>query len=322
MLRKYHSFILIFVFGAFLIGITGCDKIQAFLGDYFPSLKQAEKTKASTSQIQTVQKQKKRTEKVNPLGPKDLARVGNWTLTIDEFKERMKNLAQIDPTIDPNKPEYQKIILEELIRQQLLLEDAEKSGLANSKKIRQAVEDVRRSLIVQEMISKLTEGVAPTDDEVLKYYNENKNKDPLFTEPVSWHVREIVVPTQQEANDILVELLKGADFAEMAKEHSKAKNAAKGGDLGFITEPPFPQMAAQLAVLDAGGLSGVFKGPDGFYIIKVEEKKGGKAKPFEEVRDQIKQGLTYLKQQQAVLNYIDKLKEKIPVEVNESLLAQ
>jgi len=39
-----------------------------------------------------------------------------------------------------------------------------------------------------------------------------------------------------------------ADFAETAKARSKSKSAAQGGDLGFLTDLPFPEMGNALAL--------------------------------------------------------------------------
>ena len=92
--------------------------------------------------------------------------------------------------------------------------------------------------------------------------------------------------------------------------------------MGFVDQPKFPEMAGQMAVLEVGGVSSVFKGPDGFYIIKLEETKGGEPLSFDQVKEDIQSGLTLLKQQQAILKYIEDLKLKMKVETNESLLQQ
>jgi parvulin-like peptidyl-prolyl isomerase len=119
---------------------------------------------------------------------------------------------------------------------------------------------------------------------------------------------------------ILTDVLNGAEFAETAKTRSTGKTAVSGGDLGFITQEPFPQMGEALLPLEVGGISDVFKGPDGFYIVKLEEKKAGAQLTFEEIKEDIIQGQTVLKQQQAILDHLDRLKAKIKIETNERLI--
>lgn len=247
-----------------------------------------------------------------------LAKVGTWSITKDEFTDRLKALTEVVPDFDANDPQSKALVLEELIRQQLFVMDAEATGAAQTKDIKQAVDEFRRTLIVREAAIRLTENIKVSDQEAQEYYNTNKE---LIVSPFQYKVSEIVLESQEQANAILVEALKGeVAFAELAKQHSKSKSAAGGGDLGFITEEPFPQFANAVLALEAGGISSVFKGPQGFYIVKLTEKTGGEQISFDEVKNDIMQALTAEKQQQAILNKLNELQEKHKVSVNENLL--
>ena len=79
-------------------------------------------------------------------------------------------------------------------------------------------------------------------------------------------------------------------------------------------------MVNELLKLKQGEVSGVFKGPEGFYIVKVEEIKGGAQIPYEEIKEDIIRNRTLIKQQQIILDYIEKLEKEIKVEINEGLL--
>ena len=79
-------------------------------------------------------------------------------------------------------------------------------------------------------------------------------------------------------------------------------------------------MAQAILPLDVGKVSNVFKGPEGFYIVKLEEKKGGDQIPFEEIKGEIVQKLTFDKQQQIILDHVKELEGKIKVEANYDLL--
>ncbi len=299
---------------------VGCDKITALYNQLSPS------TSTNTKGILAIKKEKNKVSKSRmskqpeSLSDDVVARVGDWTITIDEFNDRLKAVKEVMPKFDIKDIKNKKDVLQELIRQQLLVEAAEKEGLADSKQIKQAVEEFRRTLLVREMVKKLIKGIDVSDSEALDFYNKNKDK---IIEPVSFHVRLIKVKSKLKANELYVNLLKGANFAQLAQENSIGKNASKGGDLGFVKEMkdlPFPEMAKPLLSLDEGEISDVFKCPGGYCIIKLEEKKGGNPKPFAEVKDLIKENQKLLKQQKAVDNYIKKLKKQINVEVNESLL--
>jgi parvulin-like peptidyl-prolyl isomerase len=126
--------------------------------------------------------------------------------------------------------------------------------------------------------------------------------------------------TEAEAKDILIQLLQGQDFATLAKERSKSASAKDGGDMGFIQKG---KASAQFDAavfsdsLETGKISSIFKGPEGYYIIKLEAKRGGKEKSLSEMWEDIKRGLTFLKQQQAIEDLIGKLSRDAKIEIYE-----
>jgi len=297
--RSILSIFLLFSCSVFF----GCDQIKT-LTEYF-SPKKA--TPASAVSPAVPKPTPSSNNAQAPMDANVLAKVGNWTLTVDDFNARLKNLKEAIPEYDITDPESKKLVLDELVRQELLVIDAEKSGLSNKKDIAEAVEEFRKTILVRELVTQLTEKVDVTDQEAEDFYNQNIE---FMREPTQWHVREIVANTEQGANDILKELLNGKDFATMAQERSIGKTASKGGDLEMLIEPPFPEMAT----------SNVFKGPEGFYIIKLEEKKEGVKKELAEIKDQIKEGLKIRKQQDALMDHINKLQEQANVYRNDELL--
>ncbi|MBF0486408.1 MAG: peptidylprolyl isomerase, partial [Candidatus Omnitrophica bacterium] len=119
-----------------------------------------------------------------------------------------------------------------------------------------------------------------------------------------------------EAKDVLVQALQGGDFAQLAKDKSKGKSAANNGDLGFLTKMPFEQMGKTLEPMKKGDVSAVFEGPEGYYIVKVEDVRGGNKKTYDEVKTDLIKGLTIQKQQQAVLDKMSEVSKKIKVQVN------
>ena len=305
--------------------LTGCDQIKAFKEKVLPS----PKNKQAASQPQVIQKIENvvppATQQVQPpleenapLPEGILAQVGDWKLSLEEFNERLASLRQAFPDFDPNSTESKKLILDELIRQQLLVVAAQKQGLAQKKEITAAIEDFKRTLLVQEVANQLTKDILVTEAEAKEYYEKNKQK---LMEPIQRQVREIMVYTEAVAKDILVRLLQGADFAAIAKAESKNKSAADSGLLPLFVQAPFSQMATAIATLNKGETSNIFKGPDGhFYIVKLEDIKGGETKPFEEIKDQLVSGLTLQKQQQAVLSYLNELSTQTSIKINEDLL--
>ncbi len=104
------------------------------------------------------------------------------------------------------------------------------------------------------------------------------------------HARHILVATEDQANDVLRQLQGGADFAQLAQTMSTDPGSKdKGGDLGWfprgVMDKPFEDAAF---ALDAGQLSGVVHGANGYHVIQVLEKDPSRAVPpatLETLRD-------------------------------------
>jgi parvulin-like peptidyl-prolyl isomerase len=129
-----------------------------------------------------------------------------------------------------------------------------------------------------------------------------------------------VVSTEQEGKDVMIQLMQGADFATLAKERSKSASAKNGGDLGMVAKGKKSaafDAAAFSDSLEVGGVSSIFRGPDGYYILKLEAKKGGKVKSLSDMWDDIKRGLTFLKQQKKIEDLISKLSTQTKIEIKE-----
>jgi peptidyl-prolyl cis-trans isomerase C len=298
-----------------LVFLTGCDLLG--LGPKKQESAQKQPEAAVTAPAATPAPP----EVPGPIPSNVLVRIGSWTLTADDFNNRLSLLKQQLPDFKEDDVNSKNAVLDELVRQQLLVKDAEDSNLGDTKEIKDAVEDFRKTLLVQELASRMTKDVAATEDDARAYYDANKDK---FTEPVTWHVSEIVVGDEATAKNILVQILQGGDFAQIAQSQSKAANAAAGGKLKtFVTgKAPFDSMQTAISNLDEGGISAVFKGPEGYYIVKVDSKTGGAIKSFADVKKDLVYGLTLQKQQAVVLDHLKELAEKDKPEYNKDLIEQ
>ncbi|MCW5770881.1 MAG: peptidylprolyl isomerase, partial [Rhodospirillaceae bacterium] len=104
----------------------------------------------------------------------------------------------------------------------------------------------------------------------------------------------ILVKTEQEAKDIIVQLEKGADFAKLAKEKSidpsKERNS---GDLGFFTKDQMVKEFADAAFAMKKGetTKAPVKTQFGWHVIRVTDRRTKDAPKFDEVKDQLRQKL-------------------------------
>jgi peptidyl-prolyl cis-trans isomerase D len=147
-----------------------------------------------------------------------------------------------------------------------------------------------------------------TDAEIQQYYNQHL-KDYQVEDQVK--VRHILIKVdgndpkadaaaKAKAQDVLDQLHKGANFADLSKKYSDDPGSKdQGGELGFLkrgaTVPEFDQAAFSL---QPGQTSGLVRSKYGYHIIQVEEKQTAHTRPLSEVKTTIAAQLTRQKEGQ------------------------
>ena len=141
-----------------------------------------------------------------------------------------------------------------------------------------------------------------SDTEIELYYSQNLYR---FENPERIKVRHILFSTmdtseeeaaaaREKAEAVLEQLRGGADFVELAQEHSEDPgNADNGGDLGWVTrgmmDPAFEQASF---ALQTGALSEApVKSDFGYHLIRLDDRESGSVKPLSEVREVIRADL-------------------------------
>jgi peptidyl-prolyl cis-trans isomerase D len=156
---------------------------------------------------------------------------------------------------------------------------------------------VRYALVdLQSMRSRIQ--ISPQD--ILRFYEDNPQQ---YSTPEQVRASHILLKTdgkdeavvRKQAEDLLAQVKKGADFAQLATKHSQDEvSASKGGDLDYFGSgkmvPEFDKAAFSLPV---GQVSDLVKTQYGFHIIKVTDKKPATTRPLDEVKAQIEDQLKW-----------------------------
>ncbi len=126
-----------------------------------------------------------------------------------------------------------------------------------------------------------------SEDELRAYFEEHKAD---YSTEEQIEASHILVATAEEAQAILDELARGADFAELARTRSTdTGSAAQGGALGWfgrgVMAPEFEEAAFALEV---GETSGIVQTDFGFHIIRVTDRRAASEPEFEEVADRVR----------------------------------
>jgi len=251
---------------------------------------------------------------------KVVAKVNNIPIGLDDLNQEIEIYNSMVPADSPElkistlekKIDYLK---NEMVRRTLLYQVALDRKLDKEEDYIEALEKAKLDILVMELVKREAEDIDLTSREIEDYYNTYKDR---FRAPEEISIREIVVPSESEAKDILGELSKGKDFSSLAKSRSKSKSARSAGSLGFISgEGLFKNMADAASMLPIGKPSAVFQGPEGYYIIIVEARRKGEQIPFVQAQEDIRRGLTFLKQQQRIEEIIAKSASQSKIEVYE-----
>jgi peptidyl-prolyl cis-trans isomerase D len=149
-----------------------------------------------------------------------------------------------------------------------------------------------RYLLIDRDQERLRVNVTPADVE--RFYTDNAG---LYHTPERVRARHILLQTvgreedavRQQAQDVLAQLQKGSDFADLARTVSEDEGSKdEGGDLDYFTRGQMvPEFEAAAFALEPGQLSDLVKTQYGFHIIKVEDKLPAETRTLEEVRAEI-----------------------------------
>ena len=84
------------------------------------------------------------------------------------------------------------------------------------------------------------------------------------------HARHILVSTEDQANDLKTQIADGANFGEMAKQHSSCPSSAQGGDLGeFGPGQMVPEFDAVIWKETVGDVHGPVQTSFGYHLIEI-----------------------------------------------------
>jgi len=250
-----------------------------------------------------------------------LAKVGNTKITQADLEREIKNLPEFAQKLFEG-PGGKEKFLDELIKKELLYQEALKKGLDKDAEYRRKVEEYKKLTLIGQLLEKEIETKAKvTDQDVKDYYEKHKEELASVSQIRASH---ILVKTEEEAKKILERLKKGEDFAKIAKKSSIDPGSAKnGGDLGFFSSGQMvPEFEAAAARLKTGEISEPVKTKFGYHIIKVTDKKMGKPVEFEKAKTVIFQRLSGEKQKEFFDSYIESLKKSYKVEIDKEAVSK
>lgn len=170
-----------------------------------------------------------------------------------------------------------------------------------------------------------------TDDEIAKFYEENKKSFAgeedvtashilLKTDPAAGEEAKAAKKAEIEKLRATLIKAKGEGFDALAKEHSDCPSGASGGDLGkFGRGQMVPAFEKAAFTQKEGEIGEIIETQFGFHLIKVTAKTEPGQRALEEVREEIVNQIEGPKQQETVREYIDGLTKAAKITRSEAL---
>jgi peptidyl-prolyl cis-trans isomerase SurA len=217
------------------------------------------------------------------------------------------------------------------------MEELEKAAQAQGASFEEYKENLRTQIITQRVIGQeVGSKLAMNKDEEQKFYDAHKAE---LEHPEQVRLSEILIapkaPTKAagldgkpepvteaeneaalaaakaKADDLVAQIRKGADFAELAKKFSETSTAKDGGDLNFFKRGTMAkELDDKVFALKAGEVTDAIRTKQGYVILKVTEHQMAGIPTMKEVEPRIQDALYMEKLQPALRAYLTTLREQ------------
>jgi len=287
-----------------------------------------------------------------------VAQVNDDIITLSDMNREMADIRRelasrySGDQLEQEIKKAEKDVLEELIRQKLILQKANEygfganvdaqvsaalqrimkdNGLKDIPDLERALERqgmtlasfrdrLKKSMISQGLIQEFVGSrITLLTQEIEKYYKEHTTD---YTVPEELCLSEIIIPADEgeaamaRANDIAKRISQGESFATLASQYSKGPTAGKGGNIGcYITDKLNPEIAKAVASAKEGEITPVLTAKEGYTIYHVDSRRPQAVKPLEEVRDEIRNRLWQAKFNPEYERFVAQLKEEAYIQI-------
>jgi len=253
-----------------------------------------------------------------------LATVNGDEITSEEVNKVLMEGTQgrFDSLPADKQNELRQRIIEGMIAQELVYDDAKRTGVLESKEYKQELEALVSRLKIQ-LAAKVWEqeqfeAIKVDAKEVKAYFDANPEE---FVDKEKIRARHILVKTAADAQAV-IKSMKGLsgeklknEFIAQAKSKSTGPSAAKGGDLGYFPRGQMvPSFNDAVFAMKEGTMSSTpVQSQFGYHVIYVEDKKAAKKLGFDEVKNFIEQRLKMDKFKATMEKKMSSLREKAKI---------
>lgn len=237
---------------------------------------------------------------------KPVATVNGESISRNTFNQYVKGAASKPP--EDITPEQRGQLLDNLVRAEVVAQEAEKDGTAAKDETRALLDMARLQILQRAVAEQYLKDRPASEQELRAEYDLRIGQLPKLR----YRASHILVGTEDAAKGLIAQLQKGASFEQLAKANSTdAGSKERGGDLDWFTPDSMtPPFAEAVQKLKKGEITAVpVKTQFGWHVIRLTDTAENPPPPFESVKDRLGQ----MVQEKKFSAYVDTLLAKAKV---------
>ena len=208
----------------------------------------------------------------------------------------------------PDSPELQNAVKEELVRREILAQEAKKKGLDKNPNIQGQIELAKQAVLIRAYLSEYVKANPISEAQLKAEYDVIKNN----LGSTEYKSRHVLVEKEEDAKAIIAKLDKGEKIEDLAKQSKDPGSKDKGGDLGWANPAGFVKPFAEaLSKLEKGKYTAApVKTDFGYHVIQLDDSRPANPPPFDQVKPQMQQRAS----QQQIETLVKELRSKAKVD--------
>jgi len=208
----------------------------------------------------------------------------------------------------PDSPELQNAVKEELVRREILAQEAKKKGMDKNPNIQGQIELAKQAVLIRAYLSDYVKANPISEAQLKAEYDVIKNN----LGSTEYKSRHVLVEKEEEAKAIIAKLDKGEKFSELAKQSKDPGSKDKGGELGWSSPAAYVKPFGEaLTKLKKGEYTKAPVQSDfGYHVIQLDDSRPSNPPPFDQVKPQLQQRAS----QQQIETLVKELRGKAKVD--------
>lgn len=256
---------------------------------------------------------------------------GQFEMQYNKIKEEILNnmimellLLQLARQKQINVSEQVKMSIENIKKENNIESDEQlrvelrRQGIDFGQFLKQLEDNILRQAV---LFSEVDRSIVIDEADAVKYYKLHPDE---FIEPEEYKLRAVYLTSEEisqeeleaKKKEISEKVQSGEDFQALAGQYSDSPMKENQGDLGHFKKGELDKALEQAVVkLNVGEIAPWVQAKNGWYLLKLEEKKESRLMSFDEAKKDIEEKLFSEKRNKKLEEFLKELKEKSYIKI-------